>query len=53
MSKTWRPFMWIAFGLAGIATYFAVAVPSKTSPPAGAVMILATASSDGEHSPCG
>jgi hypothetical protein len=52
MNKTWRPLMWIAFGLAGIAVYFAVAVPSRTPPP-GEAMIVATASTDGEHSPCG
>ena len=52
MTSPWRPFIWIAFSLAGIALYFAVRVPEGSAAPLEA-MVIATCSTNGEHSPCG
>jgi hypothetical protein len=48
-----RFFIGIALGLAGLAAYVALAGPAKEAPAPLEALVIATCSSNGEHSPCG
>jgi hypothetical protein len=52
MTSPWRPFVVPAFAVAGLALYLAVRAPEGTAAPVEAI-VIATCSTNGEHSPCG